>query len=91
MTSIDRYWRWLITGVAENCNPHGFLSEMMRLAAHLPSMPFPEPLLSKCSMSVQTLLLITLIQPKPHDHPQARRLPGWIKPKATVSWIYGQN
>ena len=23
--------------------------------------------------------------------PQARRLPGWIKPKATVSWIYGQN
>ena len=37
------------------------------------------------SMFVQ-MLLITLIQPKPHDHPQARRLP-----KATISWIHGQN
>ena len=50
----------------------------------------PFRVLSKCLMFVQALL-ITLIQPKPHDQPQARRLLGWIKPKATISWIHGQN
>ena len=40
---------------------------------------------------IQPKSMITLIQPKPHDHPQARRLVGWIKPKATISWIHGQN
>ena len=78
MTSIDRYWRWLITGLAQNYQH--CIAERFR----------PQPFPFKCSMFVQ-MLLITLIQPKPHDHPQARRLVGWIKPKATISWIHGQN
>ena len=29
MTSIDSYWRWLIAGLAENCNPLCFLSRTL--------------------------------------------------------------
>ena len=41
----------------------------------------PRPLLYKCSMFAQMLLIILI-------HPQARCLMGWIKPKATISFSF---